>query len=103
MSLAATFWVDSITGWISRVLLIVCLAVELIALVSCVLQRADAFGVVGRIPKGGWILILLLGLLLTALLGVVSFIGYIAITAALYYLLDVRRGLKDAVEGPGSW
>src|SRR5262249_29242506 len=103
MALAAQIWAYDVYAWINRILLFVCLGIELFALVNCALQRADAFPLVGRIPKIGWILILLLCVVLTGLLGVVSFIGYIAIIAALYYLLDVRRGLKDAVEGPGSW
>ncbi len=103
MALAAQVWVYHFTSWISLALLVVCLGVELFALVSCAMQRADVFPLVGRIPKGGWIVILLLSGVVTFFLGVISFIGLIAVTASLFYLLDVRRGLRDAVEGPGSW
>jgi hypothetical protein len=103
MAMAAQVWVYGVRYWIDLVLLLVCLGVELFAVVNCALQRSDAFGVVGRIPKGGWIVILVLALVLTYFLGLYSIFGLVGVTAALFYLLDVRRGLRDALEGPGSW
>jgi hypothetical protein len=100
---AAPIWVFNVRGWVNLVLLVVCLGVELYALINCAVQRADAFGVVGPIPKGGWLVILVLALVFTYFVGVLSIFGMVGVTAALFYLLDVRRGLRDAVEGPGSW
>lgn len=100
-------WVYDVQRWINDVLLIGCLGVELFALVNCLFQRSEAFPVVGRIPKGGWIAILVLCVMVTLLAkltsGQIGVLAFIAITGALFYLLDVRRGLRDAVEGPGSW
>jgi Protein of unknown function (DUF2516) len=101
-------WVWDVVRWVQDVLLIICLGIELFALVNCLFQRAEAFPVVGRIPKGGWIAILVLSVMVTLLAnltgGGIGILAFIAITAALFYLLDVRRGLRDAVEGgPGSW
>lgn len=102
--MSTTIWVYLVVLWINRLMLVVCLAVELFALVNCLSQRAEAFPIVGRVPKLGWIALLMLSLVLTLLVGPVSLLGYIAVTVALFYVLDVRRGLKDAVEGgPGSW
>ena len=101
-------WVYDVIYWINSILLVVCLGVELFALVNCVFQRAEAFPVVGRIPKGGWIAILVLCTMVTLLAKLTSnqigILAFAAITGALFYLLDVRRGLRDAVEGgPGAW
>jgi Protein of unknown function (DUF2516) len=101
-------WVWGVVGWVNSILLILFLGIELFALVNCLFQRAEAFPIVGRIPKGGWIAILVLSVMVTLLAKLTSnnigILAFIAITGALFYLLDVRRGLRDAVEGgPGSW
>ncbi len=101
--MAAQVWVDDVQYWIKLVLLIVCLGIELFAVVNCAVQRSDAFGVVGPIPKAGWLVILILALVFTYFVGLYNLFGMVGVTAALFYLLDVRRGLRDAVEGPGSW
>jgi len=102
------YWVYTVVFWINSILLVVCLGVELFALVNCMFQRAEAFPLVGRIPKGGWIAILVLCVMVTLLAKLtgngIGILAFAAITGALFYLLDVRRGLKDAVDGgPGAW
>ena len=80
------------------------LLVDLVAFVNCLTQRADAFPVVGRIPKGGWLAINGGAILVTLLFGGAgSILGMVAIAASLVYLLDVRPALRDAVDGHGSW
>ncbi len=101
--MASVLFVVPAVTWINRALMVVALAVELFAFINCLTQRADAFPVVGAIPKGGWLAINGAAIVFTLLLTVVSIFGMIAITASAIYLLDVRPALRDALEGPGSW
>jgi hypothetical protein len=104
MAIAAPLFYGTVTSAVTFVLTVVCLIVELFAFVNCLTQRADAFPIVGRIPKGGWLAMTGGALLVTLLFGSVrSFLGLIAITVAAIYLLDLRPALRDAVNGPGSW
>lgn len=67
-------------------------------------QRSDAFPAIGTLPKGGWIAILAVTLLLTLLTQTtLSIFGLIGIAAALIYLLDVRVGLRELGDNRGSW
>ena len=86
------------------------LVIEVVALFSCLRQRADAFPVVGSLSKNQWLGILLAAVLVTATCGILFpvFVFRIllimaAITAAAIYLLDVRPALRDATNGPGGW
>lgn len=93
-----------IQGWIDQAILLVMLVVELVAFVNCLTQRAEAFPVVGNIPKGGWLLLTGGALFFTFFVGLLfPLIAMIAVAAALVYLLDVRPALRDAVDGHGSW
>ena|SRR5437773_12083381 len=93
-----------VKSWIDGSLLLVMLVVELIAFVNCLTQRAEAFPVVGNIPKGGWLLLTGGALFFTFFVGLLfPLIAMVAIAAALVYLLDVRPALRDAVDGHGSW
>lgn len=104
MALAASLFYVDVQVWTIRVLALVCLIVELIAFANCLPQRSDAFLVVGRIPKGAWLAILVGAIVLTLLFGAAhSFLAMIGVAAALIYLLDLRPALRDAVEGGGSW
>ena len=102
MVLAASQFATPIRYWVTVVLTLVVLVVEIIAFVNCLLQRAEAFPVVGSIPKGGWLAITFGAIFFTALLGAVGFFGLIAVAAALIYLLDMRPALRDAVDGHGT-
>jgi hypothetical protein len=105
MAIAAPIFVWTIIFWITSVLLIAVLAVEVFAFVNCLMQRADAFPVVGNIPKGGWLALNGGAILFTLLLGRISiFFAFIGAAVAAVYLLDVRPALRDAVDGGhGSW
>jgi hypothetical protein len=93
-----------IQGWIDQGLWLVMLVVELVAFVNCLTQRAEAFPVVGNIPKGGWLLLTGGALFFTFFVGLLfPLIAMIAVAAALVFLLDVRPALRDAVDGHGSW
>ncbi len=104
MAIAAAHFSDVVVYYVTRGITLVCLVVEVWAFVSCLTQRAEAFGVVGRIPKGGWLAMNGGAVLVTLLFGTVgSILGMIAVVIALVYLLDLRPALRDAVDGHGSW
>ena len=105
MALAAAGpnFVAPITHWVGWVLFAVVIVVEAVAFINCLVQRADAFPVVGSIPKVGWLALTFGALAFTLLLGLFSIFGMVAVAAALIYLLDVRPALRDAVDGHGSW
>jgi hypothetical protein len=82
--------------------------IEVVALINCLTQRADAFPVVGSLSKAAWTGILLASVLVTATCGLVlgqtiSIFAFAAITASAVYLLDVRPALRDATNGSGGW
>jgi len=92
-----------IISGVTMALWLVVVVVEFVAFVNCMLQRAEAFPVVGSIPKGGWLALTGGAFVFTLLIGLFSIIGMIAVAAALIYLLDTRPALRDAVDGHGSW
>jgi hypothetical protein len=96
------FYLD-VESIFSRVIYFASLLIEVVAFVHCLLQRKDAFRLVGSIPKGGWLGILAGCVLITAVVsyGPFQLLGYIALTATAFYLLDVRAGLREAT-GSGS-
>lgn len=105
MASAASFpiFFDNVENIFSRVIMFASLIVEVAAFVHCLLQRKDAFRLVGSIPKGGWLAITGASVLVTAVVssGPFQLLGYIALTACAFYLLDVRTGLREAT-GSGS-
>jgi hypothetical protein len=104
MALAVPLFYLPVTDAVSAGLDGICLIVEIWAFVSCLTQRAEAFTVVGRIPKGGWMAMTFAALLVTLLFGTLrSPLGLIAVVIALVYLLDLRPALRDAVDGHGPW
>ncbi|OLB81686.1 MAG: hypothetical protein AUI14_02245 [Actinobacteria bacterium 13_2_20CM_2_71_6] len=92
-----------IVTWVTYVLWLLVLVVEFFAFVNCLTQRAEAFPVVGSVPKAGWLALTGGAFLFSLLLGLVSILGMVAIACALVYILDVRPALRDAVDGHGSW
>ncbi len=96
--------VQNVVTWM---ILLAFLVIELAAFVNCLTQRSDAFPVVGSLTKPAWLAILGAAVLVTLVCSLpangVSFLGFIAITAAAIYLLDVRPALRDAADGTGSW
>jgi hypothetical protein len=106
MGTTALIFYDDIVRTVTILLTIFALVIEGIAFVHCVTQRSDAFPAIGTIPKGAWLAILGVCLLLTLTGfggGVISIFGLIGIAAALIYLLDVRAGLRDMTDGKGFW
>ena len=100
---APIFYLD-VRAIVDLLLFFVALVVEGVAFVHCLTQRAEAFPAIGTLPKGAWLGIIGVALLLTALsLTAISIFALIGITAAGIYLLDVRVGLRDATEGQGPW
>ncbi|MGN9810649.1 DUF2516 family protein [Micromonospora sp. BQ11] len=103
MAIAAPIFAFAIRGVIESILLVVVLVVLAVSLVHAIAQRSDAFPAIGTLPKGGWIAILAVCLLLTLLTQrSLSIFGLIGIAAGLIYLLDVRVGLRELRDGRGS-
>ncbi|ADL49205.1 DUF2516 family protein [Micromonospora aurantiaca] len=104
MAIAAPIFAFAVQDVIQLILLVFALVVQGVALVHAVTQRGDGFAALGTLPKGGWVAILAVCLLLTLLgFGPISLFGLIGIAAGLIYLLDVRPGLRDLHDGRGSW
>ncbi|MFY1696234.1 DUF2516 family protein [Solwaraspora sp. WMMD791] len=102
MDSAAPLFYADVRYILDLALFVFALVVQGVALVHCVTQKGEAFPAIGTLPKGAWLAILGICLLLT-LLFQVSLFGLIGIAAGLVYLLDVRVGLRDISDGRGSW
>ena len=106
VALALLFYRDVENG-INLFITIALVVVEVVALINCLRQRADAFPVVGSLSKNAWTGILLASAIVTAICGVygrtISIFAFAAITASAIYMLDVRPALRDATNGSGGW
>ena len=102
---AVPIFYGEVQYWINFVIFLVTAVLELVALVHCLVQRKDAFAVVGSVPKWGWLLILGFSLLFTVVVRVspIGILSFLALTATAFYLLDVRVGLRDVTGGSGRW
>lgn len=104
MATAAPIFFNDVVSVINLVLIVFALVIQGVALVHCITQRSDAFPAIGTLPKGAWIAILAVCLVLTLLLyRPINLFALIGIAAALIYLLDVRVGLRDLTDGKGNW
>ena len=106
MAYSAPVFAFAVQNAIAYVVLIISLIIQAVAIIHCVTQRGDGFQAIGTLPKGAWIAILAVCFVLTFLGrrdGATGIFGLIGIAAALIYLLDVRRGLKDLTDGKGFW
>lgn len=104
MAVAAPIFFDDVEYVVRLILLVLAVVLEGLAFVHALTQRSDAFAAIGTLPKGAWLAILGICLLLTLLgFGVLSIFGLIGIAAAMIYLLDVRVGLRDLSDGRGFW
>jgi hypothetical protein len=100
---APLFYMD-VRSSIDLALLVVALIIEAFAFVNCLTQRSDSFGAIGTLSKGLWLVMTGGALFVTVLsLSALSLLGFIALTVAAVYLLDVRPALRDAADGPSSW
>ena len=101
---AAPLVFDEVRRSIDYALLVVALIIEAFAFINCLTQRSDAFGAIGTLSKGLWLALTGAALLVTVLSQyAVGLLGFIALTIAAVYLLDVRPALRDAADGPSSW
>ena len=100
---ATPIFYDDVANLISFAVLILSLVVQAVALIHCVTQRGDGFQAIGTLPKGAWLAILAVCMVLTLLLGATGIFGLVGVAAALIYLLDVRPGLRDLSDGKGFW
>ena len=104
MAYSAPIFYHEIVGYINLLVLILSLVVQGVALVHCLTQRGDGFSAIGTLPKGAWVAILAVCIVLTLLVsGPIGIFGLIGVAAAAIYLLDVRRGLRDLSDGKGFW
>lgn len=95
---------DDVVGSINLAMLVVALVIEAFAFINCLTQRSDSFGAIGTLSKGIWLALTGGALLVTLLTQVaLGILGFIAITVAAVYLLDVRPALRDATDGPNAW
>lgn len=101
-SSAPIFYVD-VVRIINLLLLVFALVLQGVAFVHCLTQRADAFPAIGTLPKGGWLAILGICVVLTIVASGFLMFLLIGIAAAAIYLLDVRVGLRDLSDGKGFW
>lgn len=104
---ATPIFYDDVANLISFAVLILSLVVQAVALIHCVTQRGEGFQAIGTLPKGAWLAILGVCIILTLFGGTgggaTGLFGLIGVAAALIYLLDVRPGLRDLSDGKGFW
>jgi len=102
VSSAPLFFRD-VRFYIDVLVVIGSMVVQAVAFIHCVTQRGDGFQAIGTLPKGAWLAILAVCMVLTLLLGATGIFGLVGVAAALIYLLDVRPGLRDLSDGKGFW
>ncbi|MBB5870562.1 hypothetical protein F4553_003941 [Allocatelliglobosispora scoriae] len=95
---------ENVMFGIDAVLVGIMLALTVWAIIHCVAQRPDAFTAIGTLPKGGWLGLLIVGVPIMIIFGVAGGIsviplGLIFTGCTLFYLLDVRAGIKELLEG----
>lgn len=84
--------------------LIVAIVLGAVAFVHCLTQRADAFPAIGTLPKGAWLAIIGVFMLLSLLIGLQYVLfPMVLIGSGMIYMLDVRVGLRDLSDGKGFW
>lgn len=104
MAISAPLFYDDVKLILDLTVLATAVILGAVAFVHCVAQRSDAFPAIGTLPKGGWLAILGITLLLTVITaGNGLLFSMITIAAAMVYLLDVRAGLRDLSDGKGFW
>ena len=82
-----------------------CLLLGALALIDALTRRPDAFVAADRQTKPTWLALLGGGLVAQVLFsplggGLLGILGLAGITAAIVYLVDVRKRLIDVVRGP---
>ena len=104
MAYSAPIFYIAVVGILNLIVLLFSVVLQAVAFVHCLTQRSDAFPAIGTLPKGAWLAILGIALILTLVTGAATGIfGLIGVAAAAIYLLDVRTGLRDMTDGKGFW
>lgn len=104
MDLSAPLFYDEVVYSLNLLVMVIAIVVGAVSFVHCLTQRADAFPAIGTLPKGGWLALLGITLLLTLLTrGSWLLFPMVGIAAGMIYLLDVRAGLRDLSDGKGFW
>jgi hypothetical protein len=105
MAYSAPIFYMSVVFILNLAVLVFAVVVQAVAFVHCLTQRSDAFPAIGTLPKGAWLAIIGVCLLLTLLTwsNPTIIFSLIGIAAAAIYLLDVRVGLRDMTDGKGFW
>ncbi|MCW2504247.1 MAG: hypothetical protein JWO79_2531 [Actinomycetia bacterium] len=99
-----SLWAPTVVSYIGELILFICLAVGLWALVHCALQRTDAFSAIGTLSKAMWLAILAGTMLLAVILSALGqLFTLMSLTASLVYLLDIRPALRDITSGGSNW
>lgn len=83
---------------IFRLISLVLLVVEVIAVVDAAIRPASSYEVAGKQSKTFWVVILVLAVLLRG----VGILGIAGLIAAIVYLVDVRPAIRDVSGGRGS-
>jgi hypothetical protein len=104
MASSAPIFYNVVVFFISTIVLIFSVIVQVVALIHCLTQRGDGFQAIGTLPKGAWAAILIACIFFTLVArDPTSIFSFLGIIAALIYLLDVRPGLRDLSDGKGIW
>jgi Protein of unknown function (DUF2516) len=104
MALSAPQFYENVVLVLNLGVLVVAVVLGAVAFVHCLTQRADGFPAIGTLPKGAWLAIIGVTLLLTIVtLGGFLIFPLITIAAGMIYMLDVRVGLRDLTDGKGFW
>jgi hypothetical protein len=105
--LGAPGFYDDVEYYLDRVIVLFALIILAWAFIHALRQRADAFSAVGTLSKPAWLGILgalffIVGLFMGILDqgGLLRIFLWLGLGAAAFYLLETRRGIKDASEGP---
>lgn len=73
------------------------LAIAVWAFIDCVLRPARAFPAVDRQTKTAWLIFLGIATIVQLFWGALSLLGIAAIIVSVYYLVDVRAKVVQAV------
>jgi hypothetical protein len=100
---AFAYFADAVYYYINVIINISAIVLEAWAVIHCARQRPDAFTALGTpIPKGGWLVILILSLVITIFFGVLGslfMLGLIGLGFTGFYLLQLRSGFRELLEG----
>ena len=106
-SATAPIFFPDVQYYLNIAVMVVFLAIDLLAFVNCLTQKADAFPAVGSLTKQAWLGILgaavLVTLICTLYVSGAPILAFIGVAAAAVYLLDVRPALRDTSNGTGNW